>query len=418
MLELGKLEPKNIDDYKPFVNDGFLDSLKKASEPLQNKKIFHISASPLFGGGGITEVLKSVIPLERALGIDSQWYSIKPTDSVFSIITKRILNALQGANITLSTAEIKRYLDINKLIAKSLEELTPDLLILHDPQPLAAIGFYHNVPMISRLHFDFSEPNNQAVGLIMPYLSEYDKIVFTTKEFILNNLPKDKIEVHPVAIDPLAEKNKPINPEYAKSILQILGIDTSRPIIAQVSRFDPWKDPVGVIQAYYMAKNTLPGLQLILLGNILTEDNPEAKEVFRIVKKYASGDPDIFLFKKPPSKKTSNEMMVKTVQSASDIILQKSIKEGFGLSIAEAMWQGRPVIGGNVGGIKLQIENGVNGFLVSTPKEASERIIELIKNPELAKKMGTKAKESVRKNFLMPRLLSDHIKLYSSILNL
>jgi trehalose synthase len=244
----------------------------------------------------------------------------------------------------------------------------------------------------------------------------YDKIVFTSKDFIGPSIPRRKIRVFPPAIDPLVAKNTPLNLAMAKNILRSLGVDTNKPLVSQVGRFDPWKDPLGTIRAYQVAKKKIPNLQLALLGLFLARDDPEATRIFSKVKRYIKGDPDVFLFSNPGQIGSLRvDTFVNAFQTASTIILQKSIREGFGLTCSEAMWKGKAVIGGNVGGIKLQIQDGRNGFLVSNSKEAAKRIVQLIRNPELSEKLGKAAKETVRKKFLMPRLLRDYLKLFREL---
>jgi len=243
----------------------------------------------------------------------------------------------------------------------------------------------------------------------------YDKIVLSSKEFIKKEIKK-KVVVFPPAIDPLMPKNQPLDLTAAKGILKNYGIDTSRPLISQVSRFDPWKGFPEVIEAYLLAKKKIPGLQLAMVGFFLALDDPEAAKIYKLVKSKSEKNPDIFLFSDPQmlgSLKVDD--FVNAIQVGSDVILQNSIREGFGLTVAEAMWKGKAVIGGNVGGIKLQIQNGENGFLVSNSKELAKRIIQLIKNPGLAKKLGETARETVKEKFLIPRLLRDYLKLFKEL---
>ena len=414
MLREITVKKRGIEDYAEFVDKDFIPLLKRSAVATLGKKILHINSTPV--GGGVAEMLKSLVPLERGLGMDSRWYTMDVYDPDFFMITKKLYNSLQGNKGSLDNQEKEKYIKINEENAVQLNALMPDIVIVHDPQPLATIHSYHGAPMISRMHIDLSTPNPSAIKFIMPYLCLYDLAVFSIGEFVPGGLSREKIKIQAPAIDPLSEKNKATNPDEARSILKMMGVDIDRPIMAQVSRFDVWKDPVGVIQAYYFAKSRIPDLQLVLLGNIQSQDDPEATNVFHSVRKYAGDNPDIFLFQKPPNEDATNDIMVRTVQSAADVVLQKSIREGFGLTVTEAMWQGKPVIGGDVGGIRKQIENGVNGFLVSSPEEAAERTVELIKNPQLAREMGKKANESVRKNFLITRLLGDYVEMYQLLL--
>jgi trehalose synthase len=292
-----------------------------------------------------------------------------------------------------------------------------DIWVLHDPQPAGLISCLSNLhPSISHIHIDTSCPNKSAWNFIEPFLLQYDKIIFSLKDFVARSLPSRKVVVFPPAIDPLTKKNKALVLSEAKRILAKLGIDTKKPLISQISRFDPWKDPLGVIKAWRLGKKKIPDLQLVYAGIFLALDDPDAIRIFKKVEKVVENEKDVFLFADP--KYLGNleiDTFVNALQVGSDIILQKSIREGFGLTVTEAMWKGKPVIGGKAGGIKLQIENGKSGFLVPSPEEASERIVQLIENPTLANKLGKAAKERVREKFLIPRLLRDYLRLFQQL---
>ena len=271
-------------------------------------------------------------------------------------------------------------------------------------------------PSICRLHIDLTLPNREAWDFISGFVGAYDKVIVSSKDFIQKEI-KDETIVFAPAIDPIAAKNKMFKLKEAKDILKNYGINMNDPLISQVSRFDPWKGFPELIEAYKMAKKKIPDLQMALVGFHMASDDPESVKVFKAVKEMANSDPNIFLFSDPEklgSLKVND--FVNAVQTASDVVLQNSKREGFGLTVTEAMWKQKAVIGGNVGGIKLQIKNGKNGFLVSGSKDCAKRIIQLIKNPKLARKIGQAAKESVRKNFLMPRLLRDYLKVFEQFL--
>jgi trehalose synthase len=302
--------------------------------------------------------------------------------------------------------------------AKLMQDMKADVWIIHDPQPVGLIPYMPNFhPSIWRVHIDTSHPNKDAWEFINPFMRMYDRIVFTCEDFIGPHLPKEKVRVFPPAIDPLTIKNSPLSLDSAKDIVKSFNIDLDRPLVIQVARFDPWKDPLGVVEAYRIAKKKIPGLQLAFLGLFLAKDDPEAMKIFNKVQKYTKNDPDIFLFSDPAQIGSLRvDTFVNAFQTAATVILQKSIREGFGLTVSEAMWKGQPVIGGKVGGIKLQIKEGKNGFLVSSPKQTAKRIIQLIENPQLAEKLGRAAKETVREKFLMPRLLRDYLKLFQELI--
>lgn len=408
------LAKKKIEDYQKFISNDLYQEIGELAKQLKGLKITHINATSL--GGGVAEILSSLAPLMNNLGIKCHWYTLPPGEKFFEI-TKKIHNSLQGEEIILTDKEKKFYLSKNKEITRLIRDIKTDIWVIHDPQPLPLISYFSNPhPSILRLHIDLSNPQKDAWHFLLPHIEKYNKVVFSIKDFVHGDIPKEKIAIFPPAIDPLSPKNIPLSSESSGSIVQNFEINIDKPLITQISRFDIWKDPLGVIKAYYLAKKEIPDLQLALIGLILAQDDPEAMGVFEKVKKHAKGDPDIFLFSDVMTVNIENDVLVNAFQVASDVILQKSIKEGFGLTVTEAMWKEKPVIGGNVGGIKLQIEDGENGFLVDSPQQAAKRIIQLIKNPSLAKRMGRKAKTTVREKFLIPRLLKDYLKLFTELI--
>ena len=416
MITLNKVKTKTKDfrKYRKFLSKSGVSRIRLLTKSLSNRRIIHINATAV--GGGVAEILQSFIPLLKNLGLDIDWYTISAPPSFFEI-TKQIHNGLQGKKSKLKKKDLKFYLSVNQKLAEKLRNIKFDLAVIHDPQPLAMIDFWHPSFMISRIHIDLSTPDKQLLAFFLPYLNKYEKIVFSLKEFIPKKISKDKVVIIPPAIDPFTIKNQAYSFKKARKILASLGLDPKRPIIAQVSRFDPWKDPIGVIRAYQLAKKKIPDLQLILIGLFLAADDPEAVQIFEQVKQKAQGDPDIFLFSDPRKLKgLTNDEAVNAIQSGSDIILQKSIREGFGLVVTEAMWKGKAVIGGNAAGIKFQIKDGQNGFIVKSPQETAKRIINLFANSDKLSKIGKKAKESVQRHFLITRLIRDHLELYRQVL--
>lgn len=408
ILEEVAVKQKDIDNYRKVVGSGVVRDIKKLSHPLKGKRVIHVNSTAK--GGGVAEILHSLVPLQRSLGVRSRWYVVNPPAKFF-YITKKFHNALQGAKIRFSKSELDYYLKINKKFGEALRGVKADLFIIHDPQPLASWYFAgRSEPAISRIHIDLSTPNKQLLKFLLPYLGEYDKVIFSLHSFVPEGLPKNKIAVIPPAIDPLLPKNIPISEKAAKKVLVELGVDINRPIVAQVSRFDPWKDPTGVIDAYRLAKKRIKGLQLILLGNATAKDDPESAIVTQKVKKHAGDDPDIHLVN------VDSAMLVNAVQTGADIVLQKSIREGFGLTATEALWKGRPVIAGNVGGLALQIDNPHNGILVEKPATAAKAIVKLLNNKTFATGLGREGHRTVLKNFLITRLIKDHHELYQSLI--
>jgi len=414
MIEKVILQEKNISDYEDFIETDLLAEINELAGKLQGKKIVHINATSKLGGGGVAEILHSLIPMMINLGIDASWYTITPPPEFFGV-TNKIHNAIQGSEIGLTEEDKKLYIKHSKEMAQEIERLKADLFIIHDPQPLLAATFSNRIkPAISRIHIDLSQPNREVWNFLFPYFKPYEKVILSVHDFINGNFDEKNIVISPPAIDPLSPKNIVFGKEAAKRIIESLGINSSKPIVSQISRLDKFKDPIGVIKAFYIAKKTIPNLQLILLAQNIASDNPLSGEIHEKIKKYTDGDHDIFLFY-DQDLPYDNDTLVNAIQSISDIVIQKSLKEGFGLTVTEAMWKNKAVIAGRVGGIKIQIKDGFNGFLVSTVEHCAARIVELIKNPEMKKDIEKNARYSVRKNFLMPRLLRDHLKLYCEI---
>ena len=413
MLPLVKTPTQKLEKYKSFISDELFEEIKNLTQQLKGLKVNIVNSTPR--GGGVAEILKSLVPLMKGEGIKAEWYTIPPREDFFKI-TKEIHDALQGKEYIFPFWHRVRYLQHIERSASLMRDMKSDIWVIHDPQPAGVILYlpqFH--PSICRLHIDITSPNKETWNFFAGIFRMYDKIVLSSKEFIKKEI-KEKVVVFPPAIDPLMPKNQSLDLTAAKGILKNYGIDTSRPLISQVSRFDPWKGFLEVIEAYLFVKKKIPGLQLAMVGFFLALDDPEAAKIYKLVKSKSEKNPDIFLFSDPQmlgSLKVDD--FVNAIQVGSDVILQNSIREGFGLSVTEAMWKRKAVIGRRTGGIKLQIQNSENGFLVSNSKELVKRIIQLIKNPELAKKLGETARETVKEKFLIPRLLRDYLKLFKEL---
>ena len=413
MLPLVKTPTQKLEKYKSFISDELFEEIKNLTQQLKGLKVNIVNSTSR--GGGVAEILKSLVPLMKGEGIKAEWYTIPPREDFFKI-TKEIHDALQGKEYIFPFWHRVRYLQHIERSASLMRDMKSDIWVIHDPQPAGVILYlpqFH--PSICRLHIDITSPNEETWNFFAGIFRMYDKIVLSSKEFIKKEI-KEKVVVFPPAIDPLMPKNQSLDLTAAKGILKNYGIDTSRPLISQVSRFDPWKGFPEVIEAYLLAKKKIPGLQLAMVGFFLALDDPEAAKIYKLVKSKSEKNPDIFLFSDPQmlgSLKVDD--FVNAIQVGSDVILQNSIREGFGLSVTEAMWKRKAVIGRRTGGIKLQIQNSENGFLVSNSKELAKRIIQLIKNPELAKKLGETARETVKEKFLIPRLLRDYLKLFKEL---
>jgi trehalose synthase len=408
IVERVKVKTKNINNYRSIVGSQVITELKKMSQPLRGRRVIHLNSTAV--GGGVAEILQSLVPLQRSLGLKSDWYIVKPPAKFF-LITKKFHNALQGAKIRITRKEFNYYLTLNRRFGQSLQKLPADLFIIHDPQPLASWHYAgRSEPAIARLHIDLSLPNREVLAFFLPFLKEYDRVIFSLASFVPKGLAKNRVAIIPPAIDPLTVKNKPLDRQKARAMLERLGIKLERPLIAQISRFDPWKDQPGVIQAYRLAKKHFPQLQLVLLGNATAKDDPESQFIFKQVQRLAHNDPDIFLINK------DSNLLVNALQLEADIILQKSLREGFGLTATEALWKGKPVIAGRTGGLKLQISHLKNGLLVDSPVAAGRAIIKLLENKQLGRRLGRAAHRTVLKNYLITRLIRDHHRLYRSLL--
>jgi trehalose synthase len=403
---------KSLADYTHLVGRPLVEEIKELVEPLQGLKVLHLSATAF--GGGVSEILYALVPLMRDVGIEADWQVMLGREEFYNV-TKRLHNALQGAPHGLDEDEWKIFERYNALNATEIEGGW-DVIVIHDPQPVA---IRRHVPekakqWVWRCHIDLSSPNREAVERMVPYVKDYDASVFHVDQYVPAALRNGKVDGHmihicPPAIDPLSPKNMQLSPEDAAFVCDQFGIDVDRPLTCQVSRFDPWKDPMGVIDAYRKVKEEIPEVQLALVGSMATDD-PEGWEFFNATMAYADGDPDIFILNNLNS---VGSIEVNAFQSQADVLIQKSIREGFGLTVSEALWKARPFIGGDVGGIPLQVEDGNTGFLVSSPEECAERALRILREPELGKQLGRSGKEHVRKHFLMPRLLRDWLRIFS-----
>ena len=409
MLTEVAVAQKSLADYTHIAGRGLIDRIRELAEPLQGKRVLHVSATAF--GGGVSEILYTLVPLMRDVGLDSHWHVILGREDFFNV-TKLMHNSLQGAPESISDDQWEVFQAFNAMNAQSLEG-DWDVIIVHDPQPA---GMKRNAPdrarrWIWRCHIDLSTPNESTLARLLPLIRDYDASVWHLEQYVPAGLDGGIRKICPPAIDPLSPKNMALSPEDAAFVCEQFGIDTERPLICQVSRFDPWKDPMGVIDAYRIVREAVPSVQLALVGSMATDD-PEGWEFFHRTFRHADGDPDIKILN---NLNNVGAIEVNAFQSQADVSMQKSIREGFGLTVTESLWKGRPVIGGNVGGIPLQITDGVSGYLVDTPQEAADRSIEILTDPELAKRMGRAGKAHAREHFLTPRLLRDWLDLLTEL---
>ena len=391
-----------LDNYREMVPKGTIDFLKCLAERSKGRKILHVNSTKV--GGGVAEILRSLLPLLQDIGMDARWEVISGTEEFFST-TKAFHNALQGQENHLSQRMLQNYMEVNKENARHLS-FDADYVIIHDPQPAALIGSRPpKGKWIWRCHIDISRPQWKAWSFLRQFIVKYDAAIFSLPRFA-QRLPIPQFLIYP-SIDPLSDKNRDLSREEQTRILKSLNIHTDKPILLQVSRFDRFKDPLGVIQAYRFVKKH-NDVQLVLAGGEATDD-PEGAMVLSEVREAARDDPDIHVLLLPPDA----NLEINALQRAATIVLQKSLREGFGLTVAEAMWKGKPVIGGFAGGITVQLVYGVTGFTVNSTEGAAFRIHYLLDNPEVMTKMGEDAREYVRRNFLITRHLGDWLSLMS-----
>ena len=408
------VDSTSFDGYGSLIEADARQEILSAAQSLKGLRVVHVNATPT--GGGVAEILRSLVPMMRGLGIDVNWWALEADEGFFTV-TKRLHNGLQGKVTSLCREDIKRYWLHNERAATAIEMAfgSADILVAHDPQVMAVPAFLRNgTRSVWHCHVDLTAPAKDVQTRLLPLTQYYARCLVSMPEYAAG-LPLERTVAFPPAIDPFTAKNRRLPLEEAHARLACLGIDCRRPLVTQVSRFDPWKDPLGVVDAYRLAKRRVPELQLALVGALTAVDDPEGAEVWRSVCSYAGDDPDIHIYPEPEV--GGDETTVNAFQTASNVVVQKSIREGFGLTVTEAMWKRKPVIGGDCGGIRLQIEDGVNGYLVSNTAECAERIVDLLNDPQRARSMGIAARESVRRRFLMPRLLLDYLRLFQQIVD-
>lgn len=410
MLQEVALGSKSLADYTHLSGRGVVDEIRELAAPLEGKRVLHVSATAF--GGGVSEILYTLVPLMKDIGLDASWQIIMGREEFFNA-TKLLHNSLQGDPNTLSPNQWELFDHYNEMNANSLDG-DWDFVIVHDPQPVGMMrgAADHGEHWIWRCHIDLSEPNPDPIDRLLPLISEYEASVWHMQHYVPKGLEgHGGVNVVPPAIDPLSPKNMALSADDASYVCEQFGIDVDRPLLTQVSRFDPWKDPMGVIDAYRLATEEVPELQLALVGSMATDD-PEGWEFFQHTYEYADSDPDIKILN---NLNNVGAIEVNAFQSQSDVLMQKSIREGFGLTVTEGLWKGRPVIGGDVGGIPLQIVDGESGYLVSDAEAAARRTIEILKDPGLGKYMGRAGKERARERFLTPRLLLDWLRIFTTL---
>ena len=390
-----------IEDYEALVGAEVVQRIRDKADKLKGLRVANFNST--YYGGGVAEIISSLTLLMNSLGLRTEWRVIQGTPDFFSI-TKKMHNALQGGEIDLS--EIKKEIFEQVIYENSVRNfLDHDFIIVHDPQPLPLIEHYEKkCPWLWRCHLDLSRPDKEMWKYLQRWIDNYDAVILSCKEFAQEMKPPQRAMMP--AIDPFTIKNRQLSDREIDERLTHYEIPTDLPLVVQISRFDPWKDPKGVVEAFKLARKQIDA-RLVLLGNFATDD-PEGEEIFQSL--CACRDERILILTNG-----DDTALVNALQTRATVVLQKSLREGFGLTVAEAMWKGTPVIGGNVGGIRYQIDDGVNGFLISSIEETAKRIVQLVDDKELRDEMGHKARETVRENFLLTRYLEQYLDLFAEL---
>lgn len=406
--------PKSIEEYRPIIGDDALDEILTLASDLRGARVLHVNATAF--GGGVAEILATLVPLMNDVGLHAEWQVISGADEFFQV-TKAMHNSLQGMYIQWTPEMHDIWLRYNTMNAELFDQ-DWDFVVVHDPQPagiLAKIterlGHKPAGKWTWRCHIDLTDAQPDLWDFLRPYIEQYDAAIFTLAEYVKEDLRLPHIAIVPPSIDPLSPKNADLPKEMANRILKRYGIDTERPFICQVSRFDPWKDPLGVIDVYRLVKQQIPEVQLVMIASMASDD-PEGWSYYERTARRAGEDFDIQLLSNING---VGNIEVNAFQREAAVAIQKSVREGFGLVVSEALWKGRPVVAGNVGGIPLQILYGRTGYLVNTVPECADRVLYLMRNPKIADKMGRAGREHVRQNFLSTRNLRDYLSLFRTI---
>jgi trehalose synthase len=409
LLQPVALANKSLADYTHIVGRDLVEEIRELAGPLKGRRVVHLSATAF--GGGVSEILYTLVPLMRDIGLQAEWQVIYGREEFFNA-TKLMHNALQGNPQDLTEEQWGTWRQYNEMNARELGRGW-DYCIVHDPQPaaIASIAPEKARAWVWRCHIDISTPNATTLERLLPYMRGYPASLFHVAGYVPAGMDGG-VKIVPPAIDPLAPKNMALSFDDAVFVCRQFGIDVDRPMICQVSRFDPWKDPMGVIDAYRIVKEQRPDVQLALVGSMASDD-PEGWDFYNATIAHADGDPDIHILN---NFNNVGSIEVNAFQSLAEVVIQKSTREGFGLTVTEALWKGRPFIGGDVGGIPLQVQDGVSGYLVSTVDECANRVLDILNDPDLARTLGRRGKEHVRAHFLTPRYLRDYLKIFHEVM--
>jgi trehalose synthase len=409
--------PKLLEDYRSIIGDAKAEETLELAKPLKSARVLHINATAF--GGGVAEILSSLVPLLRDLGIDAHWRVMEGGPDFFDV-TKQMHNGMQGMYIPWNATMADTWHRANRANAELLNG-TYDFVIVHDPQPAGILHYVREADpsalgaqWIWRCHLDTTEAQPEVWDFLRPYVEQFEAAIFTRDEYQKEDLRGPQVLIVPPAIDPLSTKNIEISDTVVREILARHNINPDHPTIAQISRFDPWKDPLGVIDVYRALKPARPDLQLVMVAS-MADDDPEAWSFHERIVRKAADDHDIHILTNLDGVAS---VEVNAFQRAAQVIMQKSIREGFGLVISEALWKGKAVVAGEVGGIPMQLLYGRCGNLASTTAEMADKVRDLLDNPEERDRLGALGKEHVRENFLITRLLRDHLRLMNRLAGL
>lgn len=414
-LPLREVGRRRLEDYVEVAGRGAVEEIRELASGLTGKSVLHLNSSP--SGGGVADIFEALIPLLNDVGVRAEWRTIRGEPPFFEV-TKSMHNSLQGKRTEWTGEMWETWLEYNR---RNARDLCADynIIFVHDPQPAPILHFMGDrrgnaTKWIWRCHIDLTDAQPDVWANLQKYISLYDAAEFSMREFIIKGYEGPTPWVSAPGIDPLDEKNVPLSREEAARALEPFGVDGERPIMAQISRFDPWKDPLGVVDAYRLVKEQVPEIQLVMIGPTAADD-PEGLGFFEKTARRAGEDLDVHLI---TNFKGMTDLEVNAVQTLASVLVQKSTREGFGLSATGSLWHGKAVISGRAGGLKLQVLDGETGFLIDSTEDCAARALALLRDPALAEEMGRRAREHVRANFLITRVLRDNLLLYRRVLGI
>ncbi|MEJ7654073.1 MAG: glycosyltransferase [Chloroflexia bacterium] len=405
-------ETRTLDSYRGLAPDEQLDEISTLAKRLQGARVLEVNATAF--GGGVAEMLGTLVPLMRDLGLDADWQVMHGAPEFYAV-TKSLHNGLQGMDVDLTRDARDTYTEYSRLNAEMFDA-EYDFVVMHDPQPagirraLLESGRYPKGVWIWRCHIDLTDADEDVWAFLRPSVQAHHAAVFTIQAYVKADLEMARVELIPPAIDPLSVKNRAMSDEEVRAVLTGYNIAPDRPLMTQISRYDPWKDPLGVVDVYRIVKKSVPGLQLVMTATMASDD-PEGMDWYERTRRHAGDDPDVHIL----SSEMDNSVDVNAFQRAAEVVMQKSTREGFGLVVAEALWKQTPVVAGRVGGIPLQVRDGQDGFLVDDTAQAADRTAYLFAHPEERERMGLSAREHIRSDFLITRKLLQYLRLFDSL---